>query len=45
MLARDCRAPGRYNLDFTVGHHKRKIETAVITRIETIRCVEVGKRP
>ncbi len=44
MIARDCRAAGHYTLDFTVGHHKHRIERATLNKSEPIRIIDLPER-
>ena len=41
-IVRDCVGPGTYKIEFTVESDKKRIKTAVISRVEDIRRFEVG---
>ena len=44
MLARDCTTPGRYTVEFTISPYQKHIETAVVSRLETIRQISTQKK-
>lgn len=41
-IVRDCVAPGKYRVEFTVESGGVRIKTAVISRVEDIRHIGIG---
>jgi len=41
-IVRDCTTPGTYQIKFTVESHRRRVNVAVISRVETIRRLGVS---
>ena len=39
-IVRDCVAPGKYRVEFTIESDKKRIKTAVIMRVEDIRVID-----
>ncbi len=39
-IVRDCIAPGKYRIEFTIESDRKRIKTAVIMRVEGIRVID-----
>ena len=39
-VARDCRRPGRYVVEFEVSSHARRVDVVIIARVEPLRRLE-----
>lgn len=44
QIARDCAAPGRYTITLEVPPHRGRPRTAVISRLERIRILEIRQK-